>query len=127
MAIRKLFVGFSTQKVGSKKSYTISDIELVKRDLLNHLYTRLGERVMMPTYGTIIWDVLFEPFTEQTKNDIINDVKRIVKSEPRVELKSINVTNMEQGIKIDLELLFTPWDAVDTMSVSFDRRALERK
>lgn len=126
MAIRKLFVGFSTQEIGSRRGWSLTDIELIKRDLLNHFHTRRGERVMMPTYGTIIWDLLFEPFTEQTKNDIIKDVKAVVASEPRVELKSLNVTNMEQGIKIDIELLYTPWDAVDTLSVSFDRRAQER-
>ena len=40
--------------IGDLKKFSITDIELIKQDLFNHFYTRQGERLMNPTYGTII-------------------------------------------------------------------------
>ena len=40
------------------------DLDLAKQDLLNNFNTRKGERVMMPTFGSIVWDMLFEPLDE---------------------------------------------------------------
>lgn len=126
MASRRLFSGFSTQEIKGRRGWTVHDIELIKRDLLNHFQTRIGERVMMPRYGTIIWDVLFDPYTDVVKDVIIDDVKRIIKSEPRVELVSLNIRNFAHGIRIDVDLKYTPWNVVETFSVDFDRRSQER-
>ena len=41
--------------------YTLVDSALVKRDLLNTFYTKKGERLMRPNYGSIIWDLLMNP------------------------------------------------------------------
>jgi phage baseplate assembly protein W len=120
---KRLFVGFSTQKAG--KNWTLYDIELIKQDLLNHFHTRRGERPMLPTYGTIIWDMLFEPFTDAVRNAIISDVKRVIASEPRVTLIDLNIASDEYGITIVIDLKYSPWDVVDTFNVNFDRRTLE--
>jgi len=51
-----IFKGFSTvNKV--KAPYTLTDMALVKQDLLNEFNTRKGERVMRPNFGSIIWDL----------------------------------------------------------------------
>ena len=39
---------------------------------------RKGEKLMNPEFGTIIWDMLFEPLSDETKSLIIQDVKKIV-------------------------------------------------
>ena len=54
----RTFKGFSSigQTWGKLKIY---DLDLAKRDLLNELYTRKGERLMAPQFGCIVWDVLF--------------------------------------------------------------------
>ena len=52
-----IYKGFSTvNKI--RAPYTLTDAELVKTDLLNELNTRQGERVMRPTFGTRIFDIL---------------------------------------------------------------------
>ena len=49
--------GFNT--VGTTfGSVQLSDIELVKRDLLNHFAIRKGEKLQNPGYGSSIHDVL---------------------------------------------------------------------
>lgn len=123
---RKLFIGFSTQEMEGKRGWSVTDIDLIKRDLLNHFQTRRGERLMLPTFGTIIWDMLFEPFTDSVKATIIADVKRVVQSDSRVSLEGVNVSTSAHGIKIAIELKYVPFDSIGTFAVEFDRRSLER-
>lgn len=126
MAQRKLFIGFSTQEMEGKRGWSVTDIQLIKRDLLNHFHTRKGERLMLPTFGTIIWDMLFEPFTDSVKSAIIADVRRVVQSDPRVSLQATNVSTSAHGITVSIELKYIPYDSVGTFSLDFDRRSLER-
>ena len=58
----KTYKGFSTLNSGAEH-YSLYDFELIKQDLLNHFYIRQGERLMNPEFGTVIWDLLFEPMT----------------------------------------------------------------
>lgn len=125
MAQSRLFIGFSTQEMQGKRGWSVTDIDLIKRDLLNEFLTRKGERVMMPTFGTIIWDLLFEPFTDNTKSAIIDDVTRIVGHDPRVRLQNVNVSTSVHGILVGIELKYVPFDSVGTFSLNFDRRSLE--
>lgn len=121
---KKLFVGYSTVVTNSKVQQ-FADIELVKRDLLNHFYTRRGERVMMPTYGCGIWDQLFEPFDEVTKETIIYECTQVINADSRVSLQSINVTEFEHGLQVQMDLLYIPYNAIETFSLDFDRRTIQ--
>jgi phage baseplate assembly protein W len=125
-SIKKLFKGFSSEGKLGKRDWTLYDLELVKRDLMNNFMTRKGERVMMPTFGTIIWDMLFEPLTEANHDAIVDDVRRVIGNEPRVELLECNVSDFAHGIRIDCKLRYKPWEVVQSFSVDFDRRAQER-
>ena len=64
-----IYKGFSTvNKI--RAPYTLTDAELVKTDLLNELNTRQGERVMRPTFGTRIFDILMNPLDEYVVNEV---------------------------------------------------------
>ena len=85
------YKGFSSFEFQDKKTFDLNDVEIVKMDLLNHIFTRRGERVMMPDFGTIIPDLLFEPLDEETV-DIINDeVEDVLNYDPRVEIVELDV------------------------------------
>ena len=119
------FVGFST--IGKLPQETrLTDIDLIKRDLLNRLHTRKGERVMLPNYGSIIWDMLFEPLIPATRDMIIQDVTENVQADPRLEVINIRVTDYEHGLVIDVELLYRPQNIIGSFTADFDRRSLER-
>ena len=60
------FQGFST-KTNQFYPQRLYDIELAKQDLLNEIYTRKGERVMEPEFGSIVWELLFDPIGEQAQ------------------------------------------------------------
>ena len=117
------FSGFSTQNATNKK-YTLYNVDLVKQDLLNQFFTRKGERVMLPNFGTIIWDMLFEPLNDSNKQAIIDDATRIVKSDPRVTLTKVNVFEVDYGITLILDLLYAPQNMTTTLSVNFDTQSL---
>lgn len=118
---KRLFVGFSTvdRRVPETRLY---DIELVKRDLLNAFMTRRGERVMNPTFGSIVWNLLFEPFTEGIRQQVISDVQNIINQEPRVQLVDLRVTQTDQGIEVECMLNYVPFNVVDTLYAQFVRR-----
>jgi phage baseplate assembly protein W len=125
MARRSRLVGFSTQS-SEPGGWRITGVDVIKRDLLNEFKTRRGERLMMPTYGTIIWDMLFEPFTESTKSAIIEDAKRIVGHDSRVRLNGVQVSASAHGLMVLMDLQYIPFDVQGRFSLDFDRRSVER-
>ena len=116
----QIFSGFSSENYNKNVLY---DVELIVRDLQNHFFTRKGERVMNPEFGTIIWDILFDPFTAQTGNIVREDVIRVIESEPRVELQNLEVDEFDHGIIIEASLLYVPFNAIGTFQFAFDQRA----
>ena len=118
---KRLFRGFSSiEKITPNTE--ITDIDLVKRDLLNHFFTQKGERVMRPEFGSIIWNLLFEPFDGTTREAIIADVESIIAQEPRVELEKLDVLEFEHGIRLNIALFYVPLNAFRTFEIEFDRR-----
>lgn len=91
MARTNLYRGFSSFEFEKNKTFRLTDVELVKMDLLNHIFTRKGERVMMPNFGTLIPDLTFEPLDESTIDIIHDEVEKVIDYDPRVELISLVV------------------------------------
>jgi phage baseplate assembly protein W len=119
-----LYVGYST--IDQNKSVTLTDADLIKRDLINHFYIRRGEKLMNPNFGTIIWDSIFEPFTEQLKVAIVDDVTRIARYDPRLRVDQILVDQFEHGLLIELRLEYVGTNELETLKLIFDRRVVER-
>lgn len=119
------FKGFSTVNINlynGVKTWTLTDIPLIQQDLINVFYTKKGERLMLPEFGCIIWDLLFEPWTDYVRNQIISECQRIIALDTRVVLKNTNIINFEQGIRIALLLEYKPWDVIQTFALDFDRQ-----
>lgn len=114
------FKGFSTvdRSWGNFKLY---DIELAKRDLLNEFYTRKGERLMMPSFGSIVWDLLFDPLTEETIELIREDCLRIVTKDPRLELRDFNIEDEEHTIRVTILLNYVPTTTLTELVAVFNR------
>lgn len=102
-------------------SWVVTDIDLIKRDLLNHFMTRMGERVMRPNFGSLIWDLLDEQLTSDVRQQIINDAIRICQSDPRVKLIQTIVVDFDQGVRVENTLEFLGWGIVDTMFATFQK------
>ena len=115
---RPFFTGFST--VGKVTApYSLTNVELVKRDIQNHFATPLGSRVMLPAFGTRIYEMLFDPFDEYTKNAIIEDAITVIGAEPRAELVAIDAYRDEHALSLLITLLFKPEQVTDDLYVIF--------
>jgi phage baseplate assembly protein W len=118
-----LYNGFSTLE--SNKRFRLTDFELVKRDLQNHFNIRKGEKLMNPEFGTIIWDMLFEPLDEESKTTIIQDIKRIVANDPRIAAQNVIVTQYERGLQIELDLIYIQTNQTAKLAVQFDQQMIQ--
>jgi phage baseplate assembly protein W len=114
------YKGFSTVDEQSS-SVKLFDYELIKQDLLNHFNTRKGERLMNPTYGTTIWDSLFEPLTPAVKQQISDDINRILASDPRIIPVQVDLTQADYGFRIELTLKYRGTDISENMQITFDK------
>lgn len=114
-----MYNGFST--VDNVKKYRLTDFELVKRDIQNHFAIRKGEKLMNPEFGTVIWDMIFEPLTDETKNIVIQDVKKIIANDPRVAANNVLVTEFDRGLQIEVELIYVSTSQVGTIIARFDQ------
>lgn len=124
----RVFKGYST--VGKEwGNFKIYDIELAKRDLLNEIYTRKGERLMSPTYGYIVWDVLFDPITDELVEVIKEDTQRIVSRDPRLEINTIDVTEDVdlQTITVKVILNYVPTATLTDLTAVFSRDIASNK
>jgi phage baseplate assembly protein W len=116
-----LYKGFSTYN--RTKNFRVTDFELAKQDLFNHLHIRKGELVMNPNFGTIIWGLLFEPLTQEVKDAMLTDLNYIISYDPRLSTDNITIAEYQQGIQVMIELTFVETDETDTMRIQFDRNA----
>lgn len=113
-----MYKGFST--VGRDRKFRLTDFELIKQDLMNHFYIRKGEKLMKPNFGTIIWNVIHEPFTEELKTVIAADIKSIASYDPRVSIDNVIITEYDQGIQVELQLRYVPTNQINAMKLRFD-------
>ena len=112
------YKGFSTQSGG--KNFRLTDFNLIKQDIVNHFNIRKGEKLMRPNFGTIIWNVLHEPFTEDLKSVITEDVKAIASYDPRVSFDNIIITEFDQGLQIELQLRYVLTNQTNVMLMNFN-------
>jgi phage baseplate assembly protein W len=113
------YKGFSSNE--TKNNFKLYDIDLVKRDLMNHFYIRKGEKLENPNFGTIIWDMLFENFTAEVRRLITEDVEQIINYDPRVKVNTLTIDSTDQGIRIQADVVYLPFNVNERMTFDFDK------
>jgi hypothetical protein len=116
-----IFKGYSTIDTTVKKT-SWTDLDLIKRDLTNALYTRVGERVMNPTLGCVIWDLLFEPMTPENISIIQDNVTNIIASDGRVSITDFNLVQLDGAIQLQMNLYYAPANIVDAYTLNFEQK-----
>ena len=119
-----LYRGFSTVNELSQKKFVLTDYELVKQDLLNSLNTRKGTRVMQPREGCIVWELMYEPLTEEIKQAMLENLIFIVGQDPRLELVDITLIDQPDtnSITVELAVNTVAGDQTQVMRILFDER-----
>ena len=113
------YKGFST--IDQTKKFRLTDIDLIKRDLLNHFAIRKGEKLMNSEFGSIIWNVLFEPLTADVKALVVGDIQRIISYDPRIRVDNVLVDQLDMGLQVQVELTVLPDNYSDVINLQFNR------
>lgn len=116
----KAYRGFSTVSQETE-NFSLYDFKLIQQDLLNHFHTRQGERLMNPAFGSVIWDLLFEPLTPEIQTLITENVNNIINYDPRISASQVIVTAYESGLQIECLLTYLPYNVSQKMQLRFDQ------
>ena len=101
--------------------FRLYDLAVIKQDIINHFHIRQGEKLENPEFGTIIWDVLFDPLTASLKQAIVDNVQDIIDYDPRVAADQVIVNEYESGIQIECTLIYLDYSIAETMQLQFDQ------
>lgn len=112
------FIGFST--IDRSKKFTLTDFDLIKRDLANALNIQQGQLPGRPGYGTTIWSYVFENQTQPLQQAMTDEMRRVIAQDPRIRLTSINTYPRDNGILFELEVTVVPSTTAERLTLFFD-------
>lgn len=117
-----IYKGFSSKRFQHDKSFVMTDLDLVKEDLINHIFTRRGERVRMANFGTAIPDLVFEPLTDEVVNSVREELLAVFTYDPRVQLIDMAVIPLvdESSVVALADLSYIELDIKDRMSLRIE-------
>jgi phage baseplate assembly protein W len=116
----QFYKGFSTAD-STRLSSKIYDFDLIQQDIINIFQTRRGERVMDPGFGTMIWEMIYEPFTNDVKQRISDDITNILNYDPRVAPTRVNISEAEYGLLLEATLYYKQLDLTQDMKLGFNK------
>lgn len=105
----------------ANRTMLVTNAESVKRDLLNHIYTVPGERPHLPTFGTRIPMLAFEPLDQQTISIVREDLTKVVNYDPRVKLIDMSISALpdQNMIAAFVDLLYIELNVQETLHLEF--------
>jgi phage baseplate assembly protein W len=129
------YIGYSTQEVNQRpetsalgalptkkmKKFTLTDSHLVMRDLMNALSIKQGDKVGNPSYGTTIWSYVFEPNTQDVRQEMEAEMRRVIAQDPRIIVNTMQIYPFENGIQFEIELAFNPFNEATTVGINLNR------
>ena len=113
------YIGYNT--INQVKKFTLTDSELVKRDLLNSIMIREGEMPGRPEVGTNIWSYVFDPNTNDVVRKIKAEIQRLIDADPRIQAEEINVFAKDHIILIEMNVRILPSVDLEVINLIFDQ------
>lgn len=116
------YIGFSSKQYEKNKSFILTDVELVKEDLRNHIFTRYGERIKSPLFGTRIPDLIYEPLDDIALSIIFQDLTKVFNYDPRVILNDLRILPLykDNSVKAIADLTFKYLDFRGQMDIHIE-------
>lgn len=113
--------GTTTVQPRIVKKFSLTDAKLVAQDLVNAFSIKQGEKVGQPTYGTTLWNYLFEPNTPSLTADMETEIRRVVAGDPRIILSDVAVWPQDNGVLFELQMTFNPWDEPMVLTLNMNK------
>jgi phage baseplate assembly protein W len=93
---------FRDSEKGDYLQLTEFESQEIKADLLHLILTRKGSRYFLPTFGTRLYEYIFEPFDGLTFSAIESDIRDTVQQfMPNLLLNSITITAADITDEVD--------------------------
>ena len=116
-----LYIGFSSVNRPGINT-VLTNIELIKADLINALLVPLRSVVGYPRYGSVIPLLPFEldSPTGGVVNVLVQNAKQQIANDPRVSLQTIDlIHNDTHSITLNIGLLFVEFNMQDSLVLNF--------
>jgi len=115
------YIGFSSTNFGPNRTFKLTGKELVKRDLLNHIFTIRGTRPHLPNFGTRIPMLTFEQLDNTLLETVKEDLTNVFNYDPRVKLIdiSLNALPANNALVAFVDVLFVELGQQEVMQISF--------
>lgn len=116
----KIHRGFSTvnRDFGNWK---VSDLDLIKQDLMNHFAIRKGEKLENADFGSVTQDLTHEPLDDRLRQALTDDINQVLDAEPRVTVQNVDMVSYDHGIEVRIEVLFDGFDISEAIILKFDK------
>ena len=86
------YKGFSSRSAAKPNgSFSVVNKECINNDLFNHIFTEYWERPHMPSFGTRIPTLIFEPNDEEVRDIVREDLTKVFNYDPRVKLIDLQI------------------------------------
>jgi phage baseplate assembly protein W len=121
-SVGRSYRGFSSINENTE-GFALYDFELIKQDIINHFHIQRGEKLSDPYFGCVIWDLLWEPFTDDVRDAILENVTNIVNYDPRVQVENVFVDTYESGIEVSCLLSYLPYNISEQLLFRFDQQS----
>ncbi len=76
---------------------------------------------MLPEFGSIVWDLLFDPLDDRTKYLIDQDVRSIIKNDPRWQLENVAISEGPNALLIEVVVTYLPTSESVTLPLVYDK------
>lgn len=94
----------------------------VQQAMIDILMTRMGEREFMPTYGSQIHYLMFEPMNKFTKNSLESCIRTALKNwEPRIDVKEIEIETQANTWIVTIHYKVLRIGQLETLNITFDK------
>ena len=108
-------------KATTGRKFRLTDRELVIRDFVNAMNIPQGSKPGNPSYGTTVWQYIFEPNDTATSAKIEEELIRLASMDPRLSLEQVNIYAIETGIIVEMQVSVNPFNDVQLLQVIFDQ------
>lgn len=100
--------------------YDLKDTSAIKAALKNIMLTKRTEKLMVPDFGTNIYDSLFEPMDDLTADRIRNEIINVLgQYETRISIRSVKVNQYPYENAYQISVIYRVVGQPLTERVSF--------
>ena len=116
--------GFNSSKWSTngtlRKGFGANGLELVRQDLMNHIFTSPGGVPGLPTFGTSIPHLVGKRITQETIETVRRDLKTVVDYDPRVRLLELIVAPLTDKNTLAAKVSFVYIETGETVVWQLD-------